>query len=92
MLDSARNRVREAETLYRSKRDQLAEYMFASARASSNPVRPADGSGVRTGDAAGRQTRQVQLEELAYRFWQEGGRRDGNADGDWYRAEAVLHE
>ncbi|MGH9581494.1 MAG: DUF2934 domain-containing protein [Bryobacteraceae bacterium] len=35
-------------------------------------------------------TRQFQLERMAYRFWQEGGRRDGDADADWYRAEAAL--
>lgn len=88
-IEAATNRVKEAEAQYRATRDALAEHLLAPAGAPPNAARRAGGSGV-PGDTAGRQTRQIQLEKLAYRFWQEGGRRDGNAEGDWYRAEALL--
>ncbi|MGH9618358.1 MAG: hypothetical protein ACRD45_01430 [Bryobacteraceae bacterium] len=38
------------------------------------------------------EARRFQLERLARRFWDEGGRRDGNAERDWYRAEALLRQ
>lgn len=70
-IESARKRVRDAEALYRAKRDRLAEYLIGASRTPSRPPR-------------------FQLEQLAYRLWDEGGRRDGNAEADWYRAEALL--
>lgn len=73
-LESARKRMTDAESVYRTKRDELAEYLMAASGAPHEaPPR-------------------FELERLAYRFWNEGGRRDGNADEDWYRAEAVLRQ
>lgn len=71
-MESARKRVSDAEALYRSKRDQLAEYLIGTSKTPPHPPY------------------RFQLEQLAYRFWDEGGRRAGNADADWYRAEALL--
>jgi hypothetical protein len=33
---------------------------------------------------------QVELEQLAYRYWQERGCPTGSPEEDWYRAEAEL--
>ena len=31
-----------------------------------------------------------EIQRLAYSLWEEGGRRDGTAEEDWFRAEAIL--
>ena len=34
-----------------------------------------------------------EIEQLAYRFWEERGRPQGSPDEDWFRAkEMLLHE
>lgn len=76
-LESAKHRVREAEVRYRARRDELAEYMLAKPRGSFQQTKLP-------------QTHRFHIEQLAYRLWQEGGQRDGNAESDWYRAEELL--
>ena len=50
--------------------------------------------GARTVQAEKEAPRQRPNEEevaiLAYAIWEEGGRRDGTADEDWFRAEEIL--
>jgi hypothetical protein len=33
---------------------------------------------------------EFELKQIAYQIWQEGGQRDGDADENWYQAEAFL--
>jgi hypothetical protein len=91
VLEGVKKRVARAERSYRENRDRLAQYMIANA--SRGPVRKA--SQAETDRSHEHQdllrTHRIRLESLAYQFWQDGGRRQGNADADWYRAEALLH-
>lgn len=92
IIEGARNRVADAERSYRDSRDRLAQHMIGNI---ASGLARLDGL---AGDAGAPEsneeerpwTRQVRLERLAYQFWEDGGRRDGNADADWYRAEALL--
>jgi hypothetical protein len=90
-LECARKRVVQAENAYHEARDKLTRHMI-----SKMPAGLAHLAGLASHAAAaanyekGSSRRRIDLEQLAYRLWEEGGRRHGNAHADWYRAEALI--
>lgn len=78
-IEEARNRVVRAEACYRENRNKVAEYMMAKS-ALAKPT------------AKGPVTGEIRVDRLAYRLWEEAGRRHGNAEADWYRAENMVHK
>ena len=93
----ARDRVESAEALYREHRNKLTDCMlFNSASACSPRAFPLSAPSTRQASAAlksGNEAfglHQIEVKRLANQFWEEGGRRSGNADADWYRAEALM--
>ncbi len=81
-IKDARNRVGRAEASYRESRNKVADYMIAK-------IAPKGVVGDRNEMARAGQFR---VERLAYQFWEEAGRRHGNAESDWYRAENVVQK
>lgn len=95
--EKARDRVESAETWYREQRNKLTDGMFLKfTNACALRMLPISLLLVRQTSVAqnvsaetfGR--RQSQVKRLAYQFWEEGGRKNGNAEADWYRAEALT--
>jgi hypothetical protein len=97
-VEAARERVACAEAFYREHRNKLADSMLANSADARvmkelfSFTRPARETSVAQKDgneALG--LCQIQVRRLAYQFWEEGGRRSGSADADWYRAEALTN-
>jgi hypothetical protein len=74
---SAETEAALAERAYRDNRNRLVQFILVASTHSSVPRRltPAQ---------------HQEVERLAYRLWEEGGRREGTAEDDWYRAERLL--
>lgn len=90
-VESAKNRVAHAERSYRDNRDRLAQHMIDKRPNGLPRLAGATGAPQKREEEMPR-TRQVRLERLAYQFWEDGGRRHGDPDADWHRAEASLRE
>lgn len=90
-MESAKNRVAHAERSYRDNRDRLAQHMIDK-RPNGLPRLATDTGASQKREDEMPRMRQVRLERLAYQFWEDGGRRHGDADADWHRAEASLRE
>ena len=95
-IKGAEHRVAQAELRFRESRNQLAEFMIAQ---SATKVAKSAGNVFNTTrvkfaneQCGGTFQAQVKLQELAYRFWQEGGKRQGTAEADWRRAEELVHK
>jgi hypothetical protein len=81
-LQTAESQAAQAETVYRNNRNRLVHFILVASRAGSSSA----SGGVRRLTPNQRQ----EIERLAYRFWEEGGRREGTAESDWYRAERLV--
>ncbi|MGH9620168.1 MAG: DUF2934 domain-containing protein, partial [Bryobacteraceae bacterium] len=88
-VEGAKNRVAHAERSYRDNRDRLAQHMLDK-KPNGLPRLAGDAGTSPSRKEEMRPTRHVRLERLAYQFWEDGGRRHGNAGADWHRAEASL--
>ncbi len=85
-VEEARNRVARAEAAYRESRNKVAEYMMArSAGRLGSDAQPRDRSDTVGGG-------QFRVERLAYQLWEDAGRRDGDSQADWYRAEKIVQK
>lgn len=83
--DQASERVVAAELAYSEHRNRLADYLLSRA-ANESP------SGTLHPDNLRHDSEQLDLRVnlMAYQLWEQRGRRHGEAQADWYRAEALL--
>ena len=98
-VEAARERVACAEASYREHRNKLTDGMLANSADArvieeldsfTRPARKPSVAQKSGNEALG--LRQIQVKRLAHQFWEEGGRRSGSADADWYRAEALTNQ
>jgi hypothetical protein len=97
-MEAAKDGVGRAERSYREQRNKLADYMIAksasrrNARAESPSGRIENRTRVTDEDAHQATARRSRVERLAYQLWEDGGKRGGRADADWYWAEGLVYE
>ena len=75
-VSEARARVEQAQSAYAASRNLLAELLLARA--------------VHTEQAAVHADERSKVQRLAHLLWESGGRPEGRAEDDWYRAEHLI--
>ena len=94
--EAAKNRAAQAELRFRENRNLLAEFMIAHSGIKVSDPLPSVVNTTRLRSASETHgktfQRQTNLQQVAYRFWQEGGKRQGTAEADWHRAEELVYK
>ncbi len=94
VMEEAKNCLEYVEFSYREHRNALAAFLLSNVAHSSDfPSTTMESLGF-TGNFAYQQTNELQfaIRLQAHRFWEEGGRQEGQAAFDWSRAETYIQQ
>lgn len=94
VMEEAKNCLDYVEFCYREHRNALAALLLSNVAQNSDfPSTTMESLGF-TGNFAYEETNQLQfaIRLQAHRFWEEGGRQEGQAAFDWTRAEAYIQQ